>query len=135
MSWEQLLTFWDSGWQERLVMEENPNSKFAYKLYWGHMKKNEHTVTVQRLMFTLFFFNFVTDFYCFPTTYCSNLAMFLCMKHIPIVKIILHCKLHYILLWNILIVSFMYLELNWNMSAVSIFSIIDTVCFMTNIIT
>ena len=35
-------------------MEENPNSKFAYKLYWGHMKENEHTVTVQRLMFTLF---------------------------------------------------------------------------------
>ena len=42
-------------------------------------------------------------------------------------------KLHYILVWNILIVIFMYLELNWNMNALSIFSIIDTVCFMSNI--
>ena len=33
----------------------------------------------------------------------------------------MHCKLHYILVWNILIVSYMYLELNWNISAVSIF--------------
>ena len=29
------------------------------------MKENEHTVTVKRLMFALFFFNFVTDFYYF----------------------------------------------------------------------
>ena len=132
MSWEQLLTFWDSGWQERLVMEENPNSKFAYKLYRGHMKENEYTVTVQRLMFTLFFFNFV-NFYCFSTTYFSNLAMS-CVTHSN--KLRIYCIANCISsVWNILIVSFMYLELNWNMSAVSIFSNIDTVCFMTNIIT
>ena len=35
-------------------------------------------------MFTLFFFNFVTSFYYFYETYCSNPAMFLCVKHIPI---------------------------------------------------
>ena len=64
-------------------MEENPNSKFACKLYWGHMKENEHTATVQRFMLTFFFFNFVTNVYCFSTTYCSNLAMCLCKKHIP----------------------------------------------------
>ena len=44
------------------------------------------------------------------------------LKKFQEVKNILHCKLHYILVWNILIVSFMYLKLNWNMSAVSIFS-------------
>ena len=37
------------------------------------------------------------------------------------VKDIFHCKLHYILFWNILIVNFIYLEWNWNISAVSIF--------------
>ena len=31
----------------------------------------------------LFFFNFVTYVYSFSTTYCSNLAMSLCKKHIP----------------------------------------------------
>ena len=82
-------------------MEENPNSKFAYKLYWGHIKENKHAVTVQRLMFTLFFFNFVTNFYCFSITYCSNLAMSLCVKHIPIIseyialQIALHLSLKY----------------------------------------
>ena len=81
------------------------------------------TVTVQGLMFTLCSFNFVTDFYCFSTIYillksCKSL----CAKHIPISYDILHCKSHYILVWNILIVSFMYLKLNWNMTAVSIFS-------------
>ena len=56
---------------------------------------------MQRLMFILFFFNFVTNFYCFPTTYCSNLAMSLCVKYIPIsyeyiaLQIALHLSLKY----------------------------------------
>ena len=45
------------------------------------MKENEHTVTVQMLIFTLFLFFFVKIFYCFSATYCSNLAMSLCVKH------------------------------------------------------
>ena len=65
------------------------------------MKENEHTVTVERLMFALFFFNFVTDFYYFSTTYCSNLAMSLCVKHILVssdyiaLQIALHFSLKY----------------------------------------
>ena len=46
--------------------------------------------------------------------------MCLCKKHIPFQEYIA-LQLHYILVWKILIVSFMYLELNWNMSAVPIF--------------
>ena len=47
----------------------------------------------------------------------------------------MHCKLHYIPIWNILIVRFMPLELNWNMNEVSIFSIIDTVyCFIQKLV-
>ena len=72
-------------------------------------------------MFTLFFFNSVTDFLLFfYHLLLKSCNVFICETHSN--KDILHCKLHYNLVWNILIVSFMYLELNWNMSAVSIFS-------------
>ena len=65
------------------------------------MKENEHTVTAQRLMFTLFFFDIVTKFHCFSETYCSNLAMSLCVKHIAMceeyiaLQIPLHSRLKY----------------------------------------
>ena len=48
----------------------------------------------------MFFFNFVTDFYCFSTSYYSNLAMPLFVKHTQIVKNILHRKLPYISVWK-----------------------------------
>ena len=85
-------------------MEENPSSKFAYKLYWGHMKENEHTVTAQRLMFTLFFFNFVTNFQFFHHLLVKPYNVFLCKTHSNKLGIysIANCKLHYILVWNIL---------------------------------
>ena len=54
-------------------MEENPYSEFAYKLYWGHMKENEHTVTVQRFMFTLFLPCFSLMCYKFLLFFCHLL--------------------------------------------------------------
>ena len=48
------------------------------------MEQNEHTATVQRLIFTLFFCSFVTNFYSFCITYYSNFAVSLCVKPISI---------------------------------------------------
>ena len=74
-------------------------------------------------MLTLVSFSFVTDFYSFFLPLIAQILQCLYVwNKFQEVKNILHCKLHYILVWNILIVSFMYLELNWNMSAVSVFS-------------
>ena len=61
--------------------------------------------------------------------------MSLRVKHIPIIQEHIALQIYYILVWNILIVRFTYLDLNWNRIAVSVFYIIDTVCFMPNIIT
>ena len=83
-------------------MEENLEFQVCLlEIYWGHMKENEHTVTAQRLMFTLFFYNFVTNFYRFSTTYCSNFSLSVCVKHIAIssehtaLQIALHFSLKY----------------------------------------
>ena len=74
-------------------------------------------------MLTLVSFSFVTDFYSFFLPLIAQILQCLYVwNKFQEVKNILHCKLHYILVWNILIVSFMYLELSWNTSAVIIFS-------------
>ena len=71
------------------------------EIYWGDKKKNQHTVTVQRSIFPLFFYNFVTNFYRFSTTYCSNFSISVCVKHIAkssehiALQIALHYSLKY----------------------------------------